>query len=371
MRNVAGIAQTEAQKSSDMFGKCRYLDELTGGRGVTFATGTPVSNSMVELYTMMRYLQFDMLEEAGLSHFDDWAAMFGEKVSAVELKPEGTGFRSKTRFGRFYNLPELMNLWKEAADIQTAEMLKLPVPEAEYITVTTEPSAAQKEMVQSLAERAEAVRKGDVKPNVDNMLKITSDGRKLALDQRIMNPLLGDDPNSKVNACVKNVFEIWQESTPTRGAQLVFCDLSTPKGRSESKKPRKSKIREIIDKVMGQNPDEVEEDAEGVKLEMGVYDDIRAKLIAKGVPVEEIAFIHDAHTEAQKAELFAKVRSGQVRVLLGSTQKMGAGTNVQKRLVASHDLDCPWRPADDGRTLRTHTKAEAPAWVSPLFQGRM
>ena len=346
MRNVAGIAQTEAQKSSDMFGKCRYLDELTGGRGVTFATGTPVSNSMVELYTMMRYLQFDMLEEAGLSHFDDWAAMFGEKVSAVELKPEGTGFRSKTRFARFYNLPELMNLWKEAADIQTAEMLKLPVPEAEYITVTTEPSAAQKEMVQSLAERAEAVRKGDVKPNVDNMLKITSDGRKLALDQRIMNPLLGDDPNSKVNACVKNVFEIWQESTPTRGAQLVFCDLSTPKGRSESKKPRKSKIREIIDKVMGQNPDEVEEDAEGVKLEMGVYDDIRAKLIAKGVPVEEIAFIHDAHTEAQKAELFAKVRSGQVRVLLGSTQKMGAGTNVQKRLVASHDLDCPWRPAD-------------------------
>ena len=224
MRNVAGIAQTEAQKSSDMFGKCRYLDELTGGRGVTFATGTPVSNSMVELYTMMRYLQFDMLEEAGLSHFDDWAAMFGEKVSAVELKPEGTGFRSKTRFARFYNLPELMNLWKEAADIQTAEMLKLPVPEAEYITVTTEPSAAQKEMVQSLAERAEAVRKGDVKPNVDNMLKITSDGRKLALDQRIMNPLLGDDPNSKVNACVKNVFEIWQESTPTRGAQLVFCD---------------------------------------------------------------------------------------------------------------------------------------------------
>ena len=346
MRNVAGIAQTEAQKSSDMFGKCRYLDELTGGRGVTFATGTPVSNSMVELYTMMRYLQFDMLEEAGLSHFDDWAAMFGEKVSAVELKPEGTGFRSKTRFARFYNLPELMNFWKEAADIQTAEMLKLPVPEAEYITVTTEPSAAQKEMVQSLAERAEAVRKGDVKPNVDNMLKITSDGRKLALDQRIMNPLLGDDPNSKVNACVKNVFEIWQESTPTRGAQLVFCDLSTPKGRSESKKPRKSKIREIIDKVMGQNPDEVEEDAEGVKLEMGVYDDIRAKLIAKGVPVEEIAFIHDAHTEAQKAELFAKVRSGQVRVLLGSTQKMGAGTNVQKRLVASHDLDCPWRPAD-------------------------
>ena len=301
---------------------------------------------MVELYTMMRYLQFDMLEEAGLSHFDDWAAMFGEKVSAVELKPEGTGFRSKTRFARFYNLPELMNLWKEAADIQTAEMLNLPVPEAEYVTITTEPSAAQKEMVQSLAERAEAVRNGDVEPREDNMLKITSDGRKLALDQRLMNPLLGDDPNSKVNACVKNVFEIWQESTPTKGAQLVFCDLSTPKGKSESKKPRKSKIRQIIEKVMGENPDAVEEDAEGVKLEMGVYDDIRAKLIAKGVPAEEIAFIHDANTDAQKAELFAKVRDGKVRVLLGSTQKMGAGTNVQKRLVASHDLDCPWRPAD-------------------------
>ena len=238
-----------------------------------------------------------------------------------------------------------MNLWKEAADIKTAEMLKLPVPEAEYITVTTEPSAAQKEMVQSLAERAEAVRNGMVKPNEDNMLKITSDGRKLALDQRIMNPLLGDDPNSKVNTCVKNVFEIWQESTPTKGAQLVFCDLSTPKGRSESKKSGKGKsmVKKVIEMVMGQNPDEVAEDAEGVKLEMGVYDDIRAKLIAKGVPAEEIAFIHDAHTEAQKAELFAKVRSGQVRVLLGSTQKMGAGTNVRatrsqlKRLRSSQN----------------------------------
>ena len=360
MRNVAGISQTEAQKSSDMFGKCRYLDELTGGRGVTFATGTPVSNSMVELYTMMRYLQFDMLEEAGLSHFDDWAAMFGEKVSAVELKPEGTGFRSKTRFARFYNLPELMNLWKEAADIQTAEMLNLPVPEAEYITVTTEPSAAQKEMVQSLAKRAEAVRNGMVKPNEDNMLKITSDGRKLALDQRIMNPLLGDDPNSKVNACVKNILTEWHNSMDIRGTQLVFCDLSTPKGRSESKKPRKSIVKKIIEKVMGENPDEVEEDAEGVKLELSVYSDIREKLIAKGVPAEEIAFIHDAHTEAQKAELFAKVRSGQVRVLLGSTQKMGAGTNVQKWLVASHDLDCPWRPADleqrAGRIVRRGNK---------------
>ncbi len=257
-----------------------------------------------------------------------------------------------------------MNLWKEAADIQTAEMLKLPVPEAEYITVTTEPSAAQKEMVQSLAERAEAVRNGMVEPNKDNMLKITGDGRKLALDQRIMNPLLGDDPNSKVNACVKNVFEIWQESTPTRGAQLVFCDLSTPKGRSKSegKKSGKGKsiVKKIIEKVMGENPDEVEEDAEGIRLEMGVYDDIRSKLIAKGVPAEEIAFIHDAHTDAQKAELFAKVRSGQVRILLGSTQKMGAGTNVQTRLVASHDLDCPWRPADleqrAGRIVRRGNK---------------
>ena len=364
MRNVAGITQTEAQKSTDMFGKCRYLDELTGGKGVTFATGTPVSNSMVELYTMMRYLQFGMLEEAGLSHFDDWAAMFGEKVSAVELKPEGTGFRSKTRFARFYNLPELMNLWKEAADIQTAEMLNLPVPKAEYITVTTEPSAAQKEMVQSLAERAEAVRNGDVEPTKDNMLKITSDGRKLALDQRMMNPLLGDDPNSKVNACVKNVFELWQESTPIKGAQLVFCDLSTPKGRSADKKTGKSKREKIIEEVteQEQDPDAVEEDAEGVRLEMSVYSDIRAKLIAKGIPANEIAFIHDANTDAQKAELFAKVRSGQVRVLLGSTQKMGAGTNVQTRLVASHDLDCPWRPADleqrAGRIVRRGNENE-------------
>jgi len=329
MRNVSGIAQTEAQKSSDMFGKCRYLDELTGSRGVTFATGTPVSNSMVELFTMMRYLQFDTLEEAGLSHFDDWAAMFGEKVTAVELKPEGTGFRSKTRFARFYNLPELMTLWKEAADIQTAEMLNLPVPECEYITVTTETSLAQDEMVEELAERAEMVRSGQVKPNEDNMLKITSDGRKLALDQRLMNPLLGDDPNSKVNVCVKNVFEIWQESTPTKGTQLIFCDLSTPKGRSESKKQDKAKEKNAPDNEVEQDPDAVEEDAEGISLAQGVYGDIRAKLIAKGIPAEQIAFIHDAHTDAQKAELFAKVRSGQVRVLLGSTQKMGAGTNVR------------------------------------------
>ncbi len=298
-------------------------------------------------HTMMRYLQFDMLERSDLKHFDSWAAMFGEKVTAVELKPEGTGFRAKTRFARFYNLPELMNLWKEAADIQTADMLHLPVPKAEYITLSTEPSAAQKEMVKSLGERAEMVRKGGVEPTVDNMLKITSDGRKLTLDQRIMNPLLPDDPNSKVNTCVKNVFEIWQESTPTKGAQLIFSDLSTPKARAENEK-KKSKAEKDSkgEDEVEQDPDAVEEDAEGLELQMSVYTDIRNKLIAKGVPAKEIAFIHDAHTEAQKAELFSKVRSGQVRILLGSTQKMGAGTNVQTKLVASHDLDCPWRPAD-------------------------
>nr|WP_325259171.1 LPD11 domain-containing protein [uncultured Oscillibacter sp.] len=322
MSRVAGIAQTDAQKSSDMFAKCRYMDEITGGRGITFATGTPISNSMVELYTMMRYLQFDTLVKNGHRHFDNWAADFGEKVTAMELKPEGTGFRSKTRFAKFYNLPELMSIWKEAADIQTADMLNLPVPEAEYITVTTEPSTFQQEMVAELGERAEAVRNREVEPSVDNMLRITSDGRKLALDQRLQNPLLPDDPNSKVNACVKNIVKEWRDSTEIRGTQLVFCDLSTPKGDGK----------------------------------FNVYDDIKTKLIAQGIPQEEIAFIHDANTEAQKAELFAKVRRGQVRVLIGSTQKMGAGTNVQDRIVASHDLDCPWRPADleqrAGRSLR-------------------
>lgn len=322
MRNVAGISQTEAQKSTDMFGKCRYMDELTGGRGITFATGTPVSNSMVELYTMMRYLQYDTLQKNGHGHFDNWAADFGEKVTAIELSPEGTGFRSKTRFAHFFNLPELMSTWKESADIQTADMLKLPVPEAEYITVTTDPSEHQQAMVADLADRAEEVRNGNVEPNVDNMLKITSDGRKLALDQRLQNPLLPDDPNSKVNACVKNIFDTWEESTPVKGTQLVFCDLSTPH-------------------------------YDGT---FNVYDDIKNKLMERGIPPEEIAFIHDANTEAQKAELFSKVRKGQVRVLIGSTQKMGAGTNVQDRIVASHDLDCPWRPADleqrAGRTLR-------------------
>ena len=273
-------------------------------------------------HTMMRYLQFDTLERNGHRHFDSWAADFGEKVTAMELKPEGTGFRLKTRFAKFYNLPELISMWKESADIQTADMLKLPVPEAEHITVTTEPSVFQQEMVAELGERADAVRKREVEPREDNLLRVTSDGRKLALDQRLQNPLLPDDPDSKVNACVKNIFNEWKGSTDIRGTQLVFCDLSTPKGDGK----------------------------------FNVYDDIKAKLITQGIPAEEIAFIHDANTEAQKAELFAKVRRGQVRVLIGSTQKMGAGTNVQDRIVASHDLDCPWRPADleqrAGRSLR-------------------
>ena len=306
-------------------------------------------------HTMMRYLQFDMLAERGLRHFDSWAASFGEKVTAVELKPEGTGFRAKTRFARFFNLPELMSLWKEAADIQTADMLNLPVPEAEYITISTEPSEAQKEMVQALADRADKVRKGEVQPTEDNMLKITSDGRKLALDQRIANPLLPDDPGSKVNACVENVFNIWQESAEARSAQLIFSDLSTPKGKSE-RKPKKGKE----DDTEQEPEDEVDEEA--VRLETSVYEDIRDKLIARGVPPEEIAFIHQANTEAQKDEMFAKVRDGKIRILLGSTQKMGAGTNCQTKLIASHDLDCPWRPADleqrAGRIIRRGNENE-------------
>ena len=322
MRNVAGIGQSEAQKSSDMFAKCRYLDEITGGRGVVFATGTPVSNSMVELYTMMRYLQYDLLKSSGLEHFDSWAANFGETITALEMAPEGTGFRSKTRFAKFFNLPELMAMWREAADIQTAEMLRLPVPAAEKITEVTTPSDFQRDLVADLGERAEAVRNREVEPREDNMLKITSDGRKLALDQRLSDPTLPDDPESKVNACVRNVLQVWQDTEEIKGTQLVFCDLSTPKGDGS----------------------------------FNVYDDMKQKMMAQGVPPEEIAFIHDAKTEVQKAELFAKVRKGQVRVLLGSTAKMGAGTNVQTRLTALHHLDCPWRPADieqrEGRILR-------------------
>ena len=322
MRNIAGIAQTDAQKSSDMFAKCQYLDELTGGKGVTFATGTPVSNSMVELYTIMRYLQYDTLQKMGLSHFDDWAASFGETVTAIELSPEGTGYRAKTRFARFFNLPELISLFKESADVQTADMLNLPVPEAEYINEVLKPSETQEEMVSSFADRAEAVRNGNVNPRFDNMLKITNDGRKLALDQRLMNDMLPDEPESKVNRCVDNAFKVWEESAPDKGTQLIFCDLSTPK-------------------------------ADGT---FNVYDDVREKLVARGVPREEVAFIHEYNTETKKADLFAKVRAGQVRILMGSTPKLGAGTNIQDRLIALHHLDCPWKPSDleqqEGRILR-------------------
>ena len=337
MRNVAGIAQTEAQKSSDMFAKCQYLDELTGGKGVTFATGTPISNSMTELYTNMRYLQYGTLQKLGLGHFDSWASSFGETQTAIELAPEGTGYRAKTRFAKFFNLPELIALFKESADIQTPDMLKLPVPEAEYENVVLKPSEYQQDMVSSLADRAEAVRNRLVEPHQDNMLKITNDGRKLALDQRLINDMLPDNETSKAATCVGKSFEIWEQTKEQKSTQLIFCDLSTPKGDGT----------------------------------FNVYEDIKNKLVEKGVPPEEIAFIHEANTETRKAELFGKVRSGQVRFLLGSTQKMGAGTNVQDRLIALHHLDVPWRPSDDGRTLRTHTKAEAPAWVSPLFQGRM
>ena len=321
MRNVGGIAQTEAQKSSDMFMKCRYMDEVTGGKGIIFATGTPISNSMVELYTIQRYLQYNTLDENQLLHFDEWASTFGETVTAIELNPEGSGYRAKTRFAKFYNLPELMTMFKEVADIQTADMLKLPVPKANYHNVVVKPSEMQIRMVEALSERADKVRNNEVDPTVDNMLKITNDGRKLALDQRLIDDTLDDFPESKVNVCANNVFKIWQDGIPKKTTQLIFCDLSTPS-----------------------------------KDKFNVYDDIKNKLIDKGVPEEEIAFIHDAKTENQKAELFEKVRNGDVRVLFGSTQKMGAGTNVQDKIIASHDLDCPWRPSDLeqrlGRTVR-------------------
>ena len=312
MRNVGGIAQTEAQKSSDLFMKCRYLDEITGNRGTVFATGTPVSNSMVELYSVQRYLQYDTLAQNGLQHFDSWASTFGETVTALELAPEGTNYRAKTRFAKFYNLPELMQMFREVADIQTADMLKLPVPKVNYHNIKTKPSEIQTEMVASLAKRAEKVRARLVEPNIDNMLKITNDGRKLALDQRMIDPMLPDDPDSKVNACVDNVYRIWEEHADTKATQLVFCDLSTPKNDGT----------------------------------FNVYDDMREKLIARGIHAEQIRFIHEATTDAQKKELFGKVRSGEVRVLFGSTPKMGAGTNVQDRLIAIHNLDCPWRPSD-------------------------
>ena len=322
MRNVGGIAQTEAQKSSDLFMKCRYLDEITGGRGVVFATGTPISNSMVELYTIQRYLQYKMLQEHDLQHFDAWASSFGETVTAVELTPEGTGYRAKTRFAKFNNLPELMAMFKQVADIKTSDMLNLPVPEVEYHNIAVKPSQVQKDMVAALGERAEKIRGGGIDASVDNMLKVTNDGRKLALDQRMINEMLPDEENSKVNACVNEVYRIWKENIEKKSTQLLFCDLSTPKGEKE----------------------------------FSVYTDIRKKLIERGIPESEIKFIHEADNEAKKQELFKKVRRGEVRILMGSTQKMGAGTNVQNKIIASHDLDCPWRPADleqrAGRTVR-------------------
>ena len=322
MRNVAGISQTEAQKSSDLYMKCRYLDELTGGKGCVFATGTPISNTMVELYTMQKYLQYDELQLRGLLNFDAWASTFGETVTAIELAPDGSGYRAKTRFAKFFNIPELMAMFKQTADIQTADMLNLPVPEAHYHIVKVEASEEQKELVESFAERAERVHNRMVSSTEDNMLLITNDGRKAALDQRLVDIGLGDYDGSKVNTCVQNVYEIWEKFADKKAAQLVFCDLSTPKDDGS----------------------------------FNVYDDIREKLVAKGVPRDEIAFIHEANTDAKKAALFAKVRTGQIRVILGSTSKMGAGTNIQDRLVALHHLDVPWRPSDveqqEGRILR-------------------
>ena len=355
MRNVAGLSATDAQKSSDMLLKCRYIDEITDSRGVVFATGTPVSNSMTELYTMMRYLQHDAIRGKGLAHFDCWASTFGETQTAIELAPEGTGYRARTRFAKFFNLPELMTLFKEAADIKTSDQLNLPTPTPIYHNEVAQPTEIQKQMVQELSERAARVHAQLVDPGTDNMLKITSDGRKLGLDQRIINPDLPDDPNSKVNRCVDNIHRIWQDGQADRLTQLVFCDLSTPKTGATGAKaaktaggnldsPELNAVERLIDK---ENPDEPG---------FTVYDDIREKLVARGIPREQIAFIHEANTETRKKELFAKVRSGQVRVLMGSTFKMGAGMNVQDRLVALHDLDCPWRPGDleqrSGRIIR-------------------
>ena len=339
MRNVAGLSTTDAQKSSDMFAKCRYMDEITGGRGVVFATGTPVSNSMTELYTMQRYLQYDRLQELGMAHFDCWASRFGETVTALELAPEGTGYRARTRFSKFFNLPELMNLFKEVADIKTADQLHLPTPQVEYHNVVAQPTEIQKEMVKALSERASEVHRGSVDPSVDNMLKITSDGRKLGLDQRIINQMLPDEPGTKVNQCVDNIMQIWRDGEADKLTQLVFCDISTPQAKP-AKKVAKALDNPTLHALEDAVPLPEPEPA------FTVYEDIRQKLIAKGVPAEQIAFIHEANTEVRKKELFSKVRTGQVRVLLGSTQKMGAGTNVQDRLVALHDLDCPWRPGD-------------------------
>ena len=339
MRNVAGLSTAEAQKSSDMFAKCRYLDEITCGRGVVMATGTPISNSMTEFFTVQRYLQYDRLMEMGMGTFDSWASRFGETVTALELAPEGTGYRARTRFARFFNLPELMAMFKEVADIKTADQLELPVPDVEYHTEVSKPTAHQKALVQELSKRAEEVHSGSVDAHRDNMLKITSDGRKLGLDQRIINPALPDDPGTKVNKCVANILRHWRDGEADKLAQLVFCDISTPTAG---------------------------------KGGFNIYDDIKAKLIAAGMPAEQIAFIHDADTDERKKALFAKVRSGQVRVLIGSTAKCGAGTNVQDRLVAMHDLDCPWRPRDltqrAGRIVRqgnTNARVHIYRYITP------
>ena len=354
MRNVAGLSTTDAQKSSDMLLKCRYIDEITHGKGVTFATGTPVSNSMTELYTMMRYLQHDMLKRNSLTHFDCWASAFGETTTAIELAPEGTGYRARTRFAKFFNLPELMNLFREAADIKTADQLNLPTPTAIYHTEVTQPTALQQQMVQELSERAAKVHAGSVDASTDNMLKITSDGRKLGLDQRVINPDLPDDPNSKVNLCVNNIHRIWQDGQAEKLTQLVFCDLSTPKGKAAQSGRIAAKGTDSPE--LHALEAAIDAETEPEEPPFTIYDDIREKLVARGIPREQIAFIHEANTEVRKKELFAKVRSGQVRVLMGSTFKMGAGMNVQDRLVALHDLDCPWRPGDleqrSGRIIR-------------------
>ena len=346
MRNVAGLSTTDAQKSSDMFMKCRYMDEKTGGRGNIFATGTPISNSMTELYTIQRYLQYDRLQELGMGHFDCWASRFGETVSALELAPEGTGYRMRTRFAKFFNLPELMNLFKEVADIKTADQLNLPTPEVEYHTYASKPTAIQQEMVQSLSERASQVHSGSVDPTEDNMLKITSDGRKLGLDQRILNPMLPDEEGTKVNQCVDNILQYWRDGEDQKLTQLVFCDISTPKGKTATEKVAAKAPSGALDSPEIHALESAIPLEESTERPFTIYEDIRQKLMAGGMPSEQIAFIHDADTEVKKSQLFAKVRAGEVRVLLGSTAKMGAGTNVQDRLIALHDLDCPWRPRD-------------------------
>ena len=348
MRNVAGLSTTDSQKSSDMLLKFRYLDEITGGKGIVFATGTPISNSVAELYTMMRYLQHDTLLQRGLAHFDCWASTFGEMTTAIELAPEGTGYRARTRFAKFFNLPELMNLFKEVADIKTADQLNLPTPTPVYHNIVAQPSQLQKEMVQELSKRAALVHKGTVDASIDNMLKITNDGRKLGLDQRIINPNLPDNPISKVNLCVDNIYSIWKDGENEKRTQLVFCDLSTPKTNSVAKRLDNPELYALESALKS---DKAEKEPP-----FTIYEDIRQKLVARGMPREQIAFIHEANTEVRKKELFAKVRSGQVRVLIGSTFKMGAGMNVQDRLIALHDLDCPWRPGDleqrSGRIIR-------------------